>query len=155
MVQTGGDNAFMEQLKLAALDGDDLAIISAHLQDAVLKVADLKWQPGGNRFLLTMNRFVWEKENSKSGPHERRRSMLHFNRVTSAKTSGIRQDARQAVLELLALRFEVTDDPSGTVTIVFAGGGAIALEVECIEAQLSDLGAAWSTENLPVHQLDD
>lgn len=145
----------MEQLKLAALDEDDLAIISAHLQDAVMKVADLKWRRGENRFIAVMNRFVWENERSGSRSHERRRTMLHFNRVTSVKTSNIRQDAKQAVLELLAVRFEATDDPSGTVTLIFSGGGAIALEVECIEAQMRDLGAAWSTENKPVHQLDD
>ena len=55
------------------------------------------------------------------------------------------------VLDLLAIRFEEADAPSGVIELVFAGNATIRLQVECIEAQLSDLGAAWSTDAVPDH----
>ncbi|HZA01678.1 MAG TPA: DUF2948 family protein, partial [Hyphomicrobiaceae bacterium] len=64
---------------------------------------------------------------------------------------GIDLEAKQDVLELLAIQFEETDAPAGAVTLVFAGGGAIRLEVECIEAELRDLGAAWKARCKPEH----
>jgi len=152
----------MDQLKLLALDEEDLAILSAHVQDAVLKISDVKWLPKENRFVLAMNRFAWEAPPQASGRgkrsrknFERRRSVLHFERVNAVRATRIRQKAEGAVLELLAIRFEAGKAPAGTVELVFAGGGAIRLEVECIEAQLSDLGAAWATENLPTHDLGE
>lgn len=141
-------------LKLVALDEEDLAILSAHVQDAVLKVRDLSWSPAEKRFALAMNRFAWERTVDRPrGDLERRRSVLHFDRVGSVKASRIRQDAPDAVLELLAATFQPTEAPAGHVTLAFAGGGAIRLEVECIEAQLADLGAAWQTKAMPAHDL--
>lgn len=145
----------MDLLKLVALDEEDLAILSAHVQDAVLKISDIKWMGRENRFVLAMNRFVWEVAGEKAKEFERRRSVLHFDRVLKVSASRIRQDAAEAVLELLAVRFEGGEAPAGWVELVFAGGGTIRLDVECIEAQLSDLGAAWSTENLPHHDVDE
>lgn len=146
----------MTQLKLVGLDAEDLAVISAHLQDAVAKVADIRWQPADNRFMMVMNRFVWdEPQASGARAHERRRAALHFNRVVQVRSTGIPRDDKDAVLALLALQFEETDAPAGAVTLVFAGGGAIRLDVECIEAQLADLGAAWATANRPDHDLDE
>jgi hypothetical protein len=101
-----------------------------------------------------MNRFGWEC--AESGPRrsfERRRSALTFDRVRSVKTSGIHRDRPDAVLELLAISFEPADSPGGYVTLIFAGGGAVRIEVECIEARLADLGAAWATAAMPNHEL--
>jgi hypothetical protein len=56
---------------------------------------------------------------------------------------------------VLALRFEPTTAPEGMVTIACAGGSAIRLHVECIEAELKDLGAAWATKSKPDHPDDD
>lgn len=163
------DNPTMEQLKLAALDKDDLDVLSAHLQDAILTVGDLKYLPGEQRFLATVNRFAWEKK-KKGGKifgigalpgraRERRRTALHFERVINAQSSNIRQDAKDGILSLLSLGFtpagEPEDDPSGIVELVFSGGGTIRLEVECIEAQLTDLGASWATKSAPEHDLSD
>jgi hypothetical protein len=58
------------------------------------------------------------------------------------------------VLELLALGFEAGDPPAGAVHLLFAGGGTVKIEVECIEARLADLGAAWATAAKPKHDLD-
>jgi len=145
----------MELLKLAALDDEDLQVISAHVQDAVLKVGDINYLPGEGRFVIVMNRFNWEtgKQGDKK-THERRRSVLHFDRVSAVRSIRIKQDAAEAVLELLAVQYTPSDAPAGEVTLVFSGGGAVQLDVECIEAQLSDLGAAWAAKSRPDHESD-
>ncbi|GGH11291.1 hypothetical protein GCM10007036_08240 [Alsobacter metallidurans] len=140
-------------LKLVALDDEDLAVVSAHLQDAVLKVGDITWLPREKRFALVANRFAWEAQRTETG--ERRRTGLSFARVLKVQRSRVRGDAPDAVLNLLAVTFQPTDAPSGLVTLVFSGGGAIRLEVECLEAEMRDLGPAWETPNRPVHQLQD
>ncbi len=143
-------------LKLVALDGEDLAVVSAHVQDSVLKVGDIVWSPKQARFALAMNRFAWEA--SATGRRKtfvRRRAALHFDRVQSVQVAHIRRDQPEAVLELLAVGFEETDPPAGLVVLYFAGGGAIRLAVECLEAQLADLGAAWQTSAMPTHDLSD
>lgn len=141
----------MELLKLVALDADDLAVISAHLQDAVLKVSDLAYLPRERRFALVARRFDWEAQPG-DGPR-RRLAGLHFERVLSARTRGLDRSEPDAVLELLALTFEPGEAPSGAITLVFAGGGAVRLEVECVEAQMRDLGAAWRAGGRPAHDL--
>lgn len=139
----------MDELKLVALDADDLAVMSAHLQDAVLKVGDMAWLPGENRFALVANRFDWE--NATARQPRRRRTGLHFDRVLRVRRARIRADAPDAVLNLLAVTFEETDAPSGRVTLVFSGGAAIQLEVECLEAAMKDLGPVWETKSRPDH----
>src|SRR5688572_29869361 len=131
-----------DRLKLVALDDEDLAVVSAHVQDAVLKVRDLVYLPKEQRFVLAMNRFTWEKEDGRRRDHERRRAALTFDRVRAVQTSRISRSQPDTVLELLAVSFEPTDAPAGSVDLVFAGGGAVRLEVECIEARLADYGAA-------------
>lgn len=140
----------MDPLKLVALDQDDLAVLSAHLQDAVLKVGDMAYLAGQHRFALVANRFDWEASDRDHG--RRRRTGLHFERVLRVRRTKIRTDAPDAVLNLLAVTFEETDAPSGRVTLVFSGGAAVQLEVECLEALMSDLGPVWETPNRPAHK---
>jgi hypothetical protein len=145
-----------DRLKLVALDEEDLSVLSAHVQDAVLKVADLVYLPKENRFAVAMNRFSWERaEDGRRKTFERRRAALSFDRVRSVKTNHIRRDRPEAVLELLAIKFTPTDSPAGHVDLVFAGGGAVRLDVECVEARLADLGTAWATTAKPAHDLAD
>lgn len=142
-------------LKLIALDEEDLKIVSAHVQDAVMKVGDLDFIAGSKQFVVPMYRFAWEKEASEKRPQpERRNSVLHFDRVLSAKLAGISRGNAAEVLSLLAVTYATTDAPAGTVDLVFAGGGAIRLEVECIEARLVDLGGAWEASSRPAHKTD-
>lgn len=142
----------MTDLKLLALDAEDLDILSAHLQDAVLKVGDIHWRADEKRLVLAVNRFVWESAGEKPvKAFERRRSALRFDRVTRVQANRLPRDNPDAVLELLALRFTETDAPSGVIEAIFAGGGVLRVEVECLEAGLCDLGAAWSTDNCPKH----
>jgi len=143
-----------DRLKLMALDEEDLAIVSAHVQDAVLKVSDLVYLPKEKRFAVGMNRFIWEKAlDDKRQDYERRRAALTFDRVKSVKATRIRRDRPDAVLELLAIAFDASDAPAGFVTLYFAGGGAVRLEVEVVEARLADLGTAWATQARPSHEL--
>jgi hypothetical protein len=144
------------QLHLIALDAEDLAILSAHVQDAVLKVADIRWIRREKRFVMSMNRFVWEasaKGSWRKRAYQRRRSALHFARVEKVRSAGMPRSGQDAVLALLAIRFEPRNDPSGDVLLDFAGGATIRLAVECVEAQLTDLGPAWSTSHKPHHIL--
>lgn len=141
-----------DRLKLAAIDDEDLAVVSAYVQDAVLKVGDMVYLPRDRRFALAMNRFSWEKAvDGTRKDYERRRAALTFDRVKAVQTSGIDRSSSDTVLELLAIAFDATDAPAGHVTLYFAGGAAARLEVEVIEARLADLGAAWATKAKPSH----
>ena len=142
----------MDPLKLVALDPDDLAIVSAHLQDAIVRVGDLAFLPGERRFALVARRFDWEA--TPDEPPRRRLTGLHFERVLAARTRGIDRGNTDAVLNLLAITFEETDSPSGTATLVFSEGAAIQLELECIETQMKDLGPVWEAEGRPVHDIE-
>ncbi|MDX8511134.1 DUF2948 family protein [Mesorhizobium captivum] len=143
----------MAALKLIALDDQDLSIVSAHVQDAVMKVSDLEYLPAAKRFVLTMSRFVWEAKSGFFSQHnERRQSVLHFDRVLGAKTSGIQRDKPAEVLSLLAVSFVAISKPAGIIELVFSGGGTIMLDVECIEARLADIGGSWEATSRPVHR---
>src|SRR5262245_47823054 len=134
----------MELLKLVALDKDDLDIVSAHLQDAVVKVGEVLWRPAENRVVVALNRFDWESANGASPLYQRRRAALRFDRVLSCKCKNLDCSAKEQVLNLLDVGFtEGATAPAGVVTLVFSGGGALRLEVECLEAEVVDLGQVW------------
>ena len=143
----------MELLRLVALDDEDLAVISTHLQDAVVKVGDLAFVPKERRFALCARRFDWECD---PGEKPRRRlTGLHFERVTGVRCRGIDRGKPDAVLNLLGIAFEEKDPPSGTATLLFSDGAAIQIDLECIETQMKDLGPVWEAEGRrPVHSLE-
>lgn len=142
----------MNLLKLVALDERDLEVVSAHVQDATVRVGDIEYRAAAKRFAVAMNRFAWETKKGFIRPkYERRRSILHFDRVLSAKLFGISRDKKDDVLELLAVRFAAAQEPVGTIELTFAGNTAIRLEVEVIEARLTDTGAAWEASSRPIH----
>jgi len=136
-------------LKLVALDPEDLAVLSAHLQDAVAKVGDIAYLPKEKRFAMVLNRFDWA--GSERSP-VRKRAGIHFERVLAAKTRGIDLSARESIVNLLAVEFEEMQPPSGVVTLLFSGDAAIRLDVECLEAALSDLGPQWPARERPRHE---
>ena len=149
----GWNGLDMGQLKLIALDKEDLGILSTYCQDAVVKIGDLEYLPNEKRFVIVMNRFAWDTR-GKGQPLERRRSVLHFNRVESVKITGINRNQPDNVLSLLAVTFEPGEPPSGNLHLVFSGEATLRLQVECIEVQLSDMEAAWKAKSQPAHQLD-
>ncbi len=143
----------MTDLKLIALDTEDLEVVSAHAQDAVVRVADMGYARKDQRFALLMNRFAWESDTPR-GKGVRKRAALDFRGVTHAAYTGFDPAAPEGVLELLTIVFEATDAPSGIVELRFAGGGTVRLTVDCLEARLTDLGAAWAASGKPAHVLD-
>jgi hypothetical protein len=148
----------MPDLKLIALDADDLAIISANLQDAVMKVGDMAFLPREKRFAAITNRFDWVDaigaEAGKDKPFARRRAALRFERVLRAQVQGIDLTSKTTVTSLLAISFEPGDLPAGQVLLQFADGAAIRLNVECVEAELRDLGPVWHAKSKPQHPED-
>jgi hypothetical protein len=146
----------MTPLKLLALDEEDLAVVSSHLQDAVVRVGDMAYLPSQKRFAAVLNRFDWERAvRGKVEDYRRRRTALRFDRVLSAKHKDLRPNAPDRVLALLAINFEATDAPSGRVTLAFSGDVTVQLEVECLEVELRDLGPAWPTRSKPEHPGQD
>jgi hypothetical protein len=139
-------------LKLLVLDSEDLAVVSANTQDAIVRVGDMAYLPRSKRFALVMSRFDWE--GIRAGRCERRQAGLHFERVTGVAVSGFRQDQPEMMLNLLSLTFEPGDAPSGSVRLIFSGGAIVRLDVECVEAEMHDLGPRWSARAVPGHPID-
>lgn len=144
----------MDLLKLVALDGDDMEVVSAHLQDAVVKAADIRWRPDEKRLVVGLNRFDWGAANGETPAFRRCRSALRFERVLACKCRNIDAASKVSTLNLLAVSFAEDDPPGGVITLTFSGGAALRLEVECLEAELADLGPVWTTEACPAHSLD-
>lgn len=143
----------MADLKLLALDEEDLLVISSMMQDAVMKMSDLDYDRKSGHFLCATNRFAWEKKRSFfARNHERRRTYLVFKQVTHAQFRGIDPKKQDHVMSLLAINFKPIDQgPEGQIEFVLSGQGAILLDVECIEVQMTDMGAAWGTRSRPKH----
>jgi hypothetical protein len=144
----------MDLLKLVALDGDDVEVVSAHLQDAVVKVADIHWRPNERRVVMALNRFDWGSANGDVPKFHRCRAALRFERVLACRCRNMNATGKAETLNLLAVSFEESDSPAGVVMLTFSGGAALRLEVECLEAELVDLGPVWSTEACPAHTLE-
>lgn len=147
-------NACTDELKLVALDTDDVAVISAHLQDAAVKVGDIFWQPGDHRFVMAVNRFDWMSAvdgNGQNTHYRRCRTALRFERVNACKCRNLDQTEKNTLLNLLAVEFSETDAPAGVVSLIFSGGGVIRLDVECLEAELADLGDVSAVAICPDH----
>lgn len=134
-------------LRLLAEDAEDLAVISAALQDAVAKVGDIHYEAAAKRLTIACNRFRWEAKG------ERVRSALQLGGVLGVKARNVRREAKDAVVEILAVTFEAGDPPGGCVVLALAGGGDLKCEVECIDAVLADVSAPWPTRKTPTHEL--
>jgi hypothetical protein len=145
-----------DDLKLVALDRDDIEVVSAHVQDALVKVGDIFWQPHEHRFMMALNRFDWMSALDKAEPpdaadYRRCRTALRFERVNACKCRNLDQSDKNALLNLLAVEFAENDAPAGVVSLIFSGGGVIRLEVECLEAELADLGEVSVAALCPDH----
>ena len=128
------------RLKLIALDADDLAVISAHVQDARVNVADIIWRQGEKRLVIGMNRLDWEQTLEGETSPRRLIAALRFDRVLSCKSRNIDMVAPEARLELVGIEFHADEAPSGSAVLLFSHGGALRLDVECLECELTDLG---------------
>jgi hypothetical protein len=141
----------VDLLKFVALDGEDLEVVSTHLQDAVVKASEVLWRPQEHRLVVALNRFDWESAVQARPEFRRRRAALRFERVLACKCRDLDPQKKDAVLNLLSVEFTETNSPAGVVTLIFSGGAALRLEVECLEAELADLGPTWTTTTCPAH----
>jgi Protein of unknown function (DUF2948) len=128
------------QLKLIALDPDDLAVISAHVQDARVQPSDIIWRQGEKRLVIGMNRLDWEQ--TLAGETEPRRliAALRFDRVLACKSRNIDLAEPDTLLDLVGIEFHPGEEPGGSAVLLFSHGGALRLDVECLECELTDLG---------------
>jgi hypothetical protein len=128
-------------LKLIALDADDLAVISTHVQDARVQTSDIIWRQGDKRLVIGMQRLDWEQTLEGRAEPRRLVSALRFDRVLACKSRNIDLSTPDQVLDLVGIEFHAHDTPAGSALLLFAHGGAIRLDVECLECELTDLGA--------------
>lgn len=136
---------------LIAHDPDDLVVISALLQDALVRHGDMTYQSTHRRFVLVVSRFRWEAGSTKRG---RVRTGLHFNHVLKVQHHGVALHLRDSVAELLAVRLDSDSTDRVAITLEFAGGGAVRLTAECVDAEVRDLGPSWEANHTPDHSDD-
>ena len=140
-------------LKLRAEDPEDLAVISACLQDALVSVRDLAYVPEDRTFLFVANRFRWEsglRPAPGEAGHQRTLCGISFGEVTAVSYSGFRRSEDGRILSLLAVRPE-----GGAVHLEFSGDAKIRLEVAHILCHARDLGEPWPTPWRPRHDMDE
>jgi hypothetical protein len=139
-------------LRLMAEDVADLDIVGAAVQDALVRVGEMSFDKKARRFTIMLNRFRWETA-GESGPYERVRAALSFDGVLGVKSRRVRHDSGEALASLLSVGFIPEEEPpGGVVRLLLAGGGEIAIDVECLDAVLVDTGPAWSTPRRPDHE---
>lgn len=130
------------QLKLIALDADDLAVISAHVQDARVQTSDIIWRQHEKRLVIGMNRLDWEQTLAGEAEPRRLIAALRFDRVLACKSRNIDLGGgADEALDLVGIEFHEAEAPGGSALLLFAHGGALRLDVECLECELTDLGA--------------
>ncbi len=149
-------------LRLTAETAEDLGVVSALVQDAVARAAEVAWMPRRRRLAMLLNRFRWEDRAAaehEGRPYERVRACLLFDSVLAVRGRGVNPRDRAATLSLL--RIDFAPEPregaaGGVVTISLAGGGEIVLDVECIEVRLVDTSRPWEAHarGAPDHSLD-
>jgi len=152
------EDAAEKPLRLRALDGDDLAVISAMLQDAVFPIGEMSWQPSRHRFCLLVNRFRWEDKAAAERQNrrfERVQAMVVVDNVEKMASSGLDMSDKGQVFSLLGIHFEAGEDCGGRVVFTLAGDGAIACCVECLEISLTDVTRPYGAPSkiAPEHKM--
>lgn len=136
----------MSRLRLKAETQEDLQIIAAAVQDAILRVGEINYDLRGRSLTLRMTRFQHETDKA-----ARAQSGIRFDSVLGVRTRGIDRSDPEAMAVLLDVIFEQTDKPAGIITLIFAGGGELQADVECLDVILADVTDARETDKLPLH----
>ena len=140
-------------LKLLALNDDDLKVLSAHLQDSVVLVKDMIFLKKSRTFLIMVNRFMWEDiELGIFRENKRIRCAVKFENVLKVKSRNISQKKKDKILELLSIDSEAKNNKK-ELLITFAGNNEIVLIVEEINILLDDVGLPWKVKHVPKHEL--
>ena len=143
-----------KNLKLIAKTEEDLRVVSAHLQDAIVNVSDVANLKKNKIFLMQLNRFMWEDvEKGVFRKNKRIRTILKFENVIKAYSKNINQSKGNKFLDFLAIETNQIIDNNYEMKIVFAGDSIIKIIAEAIEVTLDDQGEAWDTKNKPKHKL--
>ncbi len=142
-----------KNLKLIAKTEEDLRVVSAHLQDSIVNVADIASLKKNNIFLMQLNRFMWEDvEKGVFRKNKRIRTVLKFENVLQVVSKNINQQIKDKFLDFLAIETNITPDNNYEMKIIFAGDSIIRIISEVIEVTLDDQGEAWDTKNKPKHK---
>ena len=144
-------------LRLMAQEASDLQVLAALVQDAVFPITEMTYSKRQHRFALLLNRFRWEDRAAaeRAGrPFERVRSLLVFDNVLGVRSQGINRADKDTILSLLSVSFVPGADGAGVVELVLAGDGAIALQVEALEAVLTDVSRPYAAPSgkVPKHE---
>src|SRR5262249_61268423 len=133
---------------------DARQVVATHFPASTASFADAHWRPAEKRLVMSLDRFDWAGSLCEPAQFQRRRTALRFDRVNSIKCRNVNCKDRRAMFNLLAVEFDESDPPGGVVTLIFSGGAALRLEVECLECELVDLGPMWTETCRPTHDED-
>ena len=143
----------VKNLKLIAKTEEDIKVVSAHLQDSILSVADIASLKKNKIFLMQLNRFMWEDvEKGVFRKNKRIRTVLKFENVLNVVSRNINQVKKDKFLDFLAIETNKSPDNNYEMKIIFAGDAVIRVISEVIEVTLDDQGEAWDTKNKPKHK---
>jgi len=134
-----------ERLKLRARDADDLAVISAMVQDALVPIADMAYLTEEKRFVLALNRYRWDRPEKPSRTH----ALLTVQHVTRVQTKDLERNRPDRLHNLLSL---ISEDHA--LLAVFSGGGTLRLEIEALDCLLEDVGEPWPAQATPSHPVE-
>ena len=141
----------VQNLKLIAKTDEDLRVISAHLQDSIVKTSDIANLQKNKIFLMQLNRFMWEDvEKGVFRKNKRIRTVLKFENVLKATSKNVNQK-NDRFLDFLAIEMFKMPDKNFEMNLIFSGDAAIKLVVEAIEVTLDDQGSSWESKNKPRH----
>ena len=143
----------IQNLKLLARTDEDVKVISAHLQDSIVKTSDIANLEKNRIFLIQLNRFMWEDvEKGVFRQNKRIRTVLKFENVLKATSKNINQKKNSRFLDFLAIETSKMPDKNYEMNLIFSGDIVIKLIVEAIEVTLDDQGAPWDSKNKPKHK---
>ena len=144
----------VKNLKLLATSDDDLRVIAAHLQDAIVSVKDIASLKKNRIFLIQLNRFMWEDvEKGVFRKNKRIRTILKFDNVIEVNSKNISQISKDKFLDFLAIESCQMPDNNYEMKLIFSGDLIIRVVAEVIEVTLDDQGEPWDTKNKPKHKV--
>ncbi len=142
-----------KNLKLIAKTEEDLKVISAHLQDAIVLTSDIASLEKNKIFLIQLNRFMWEDvEKGVFRKNKRIRTFLKFENIIRVLSKNINQNDKNKFLDFLAIESKLMTDKSYEINLIFSGNSLIKIFVEVIEATLDDQGDPWESKTKPKHK---
>ena len=143
----------IQKLKLIAKTEDDLRVISAHLQDSIVKISDIASLKKNRLFLMQLNRFMWEDvEKGVFRKNKRIRTVLKFENILKVASKNVDQKKNDRFLDFLAIETTQMPDKNYEMNLIFSGDVVLKLVAEAIEVTLDDQGSPWESKNKPKHK---